>query len=139
MNDATFDKLNKVCRAFCIKGSLQSYEEIKRGNINSTYKVNFITPDGSPKSYMVQAVNTAVFKKPVEVMDNIDNVTEYIHALDPKRKVLHFHHTADRKTYVFDENGFWRLFNYIESSTYDVCTDLEVVRNAGVAFGEFQV
>ena len=139
MTDATFEKLAKVCDAFRIPGELDSYEEIKRGNINSTYKVNFINPDGSAKSYMVQAVNTSVFKEPVKVMDNIDHVTEYIHRKYPRRKVLHFHHTEDRKTYVFDENGFWRLFNYIESTTYDVCTDLEVVRNAGAAFGEFQV
>ena len=139
MNDATFEKLAKVSEAFCIPGKLDSYEEIKRGNINNTYKVNFINPDGTPKSYMVQRVNTHVFKEPVKVMENIDNVTEYIHKKHPRRKVLHFHHTRDRKTYVFDENGFWRLFNYIHSTTYDICTDLEVVRNAGAAFGEFQV
>ena len=133
------DKLKQVCEAFCIAGSYQGYEEIKVGNVNRTYKVNFLNDDGGGKSYIVQQVNTFVFKKPVEVMENIDRVTEHIRAKEPGRIALHFHHTADRKTYFFDENGFWRLFNYIPSSTYNVCEDLEIVRNAGLAFGEFQL
>ena len=71
-------------------------------------------------------------------MDNIDAVTEYLRRKNPDRTALHFHHTAERKTYVFDENGFWRLFNFIESRTFDHCEDLEVIRSAGRAFGEFQ-
>jgi len=95
--------------------------------------------DGKAKSYVVQSVNTYVFKEPIKVMDNIDKVTEYIHAKAPERTTLHFHHTEDRANYVFDDNGFWRLFNYIPSCTYNVCDDLEVVRNAGKAFGDFQM
>lgn len=132
------NKLEQVCRAFRIEGTYQSYEEIKVGNVNRTYKVNFLQQDGTPKSYMVQAVNTYVFKKPVEVMENIDHVTEHIRAKQTDRTVLHFHHTPDRKTYIFDEGGFWRLFNYIPSATFDQCKDPEIVHNAGKAFGEFQ-
>ena len=132
-------KLKHVCEAFRIDGEFLSYDEIKCGNVNRTYKVDYLRPDGKQKSYILQSVNTYVFKKPVEVMENIDHVTEYIHAKDPSRTALHFHHTADRKTYVFDENGFWRLFNYVESDTYNVTDDMEVVRNAGEAFGEFQM
>lgn len=133
------DKLKQVCEAFRIAGTYRGYEEIKVGNVNHTYKVNYLRDDGKEKSYIVQQVNTYVFKKPVEVMENIDRVTEHIHAKAPGRIALHFHHTSDRKTYLFDENGFWRLFNYIPSSTYNVCEDLEIVRNAGLAFGEFQM
>lgn len=133
------EKLQQVCKAFRIEGTFQSYEEIKVGNVNHTYKVNYLRPDGKAKSYMIQALNTFVFKKPVEVMDNIDKVTEYIHAKQPQRTVLHFHHTPERKIYVQDENGFWRLFNYIPSVTYNTCSDLGVVRSAGEAFGEFQM
>ncbi len=131
-------KLSKVCDAFRIPGTYVSHEEIKVGNVNRTYKVNFLQPDGSPKSYMVQRLNTYVFQKPIQVMENIDKVTEHIRQKNPSRKSLHFHHTHDRKTYVFDEEDFWRLFNYIPSVTYDACENMQVVRNAGEAFGEFQ-
>ena len=133
------EKLCQVCRAFKIAGELKSYEEIKAGNINRTYKVNFLRPDGVEKSYMVQRLNTFVFKNPVEVMDNIDRVTEYIHSRDPKRTCLHFHHTGEGSPFIMDEDGFWRLFNYIPSASYNVTEDLDVIRNGGEAFGEFQM
>lgn len=133
------NKLQQVCNAFCINGDMTSYEEIKVGNVNRTYKVNFTHPDGVPKSYIVQAVNTFVFKNPVQVMENIEKVTGHIRVKKPKQMALHFHHTADRKNYLFNENDCWRLLGYIPSITYNVCEDLEVVRNAGKAFGEFQM
>ncbi len=136
---STEEKLQQVCRAFRIQGDFQSFDEIKVGNVNKTYRVNFLQPEGKHKSYVVQAVNTYVFKDPIQVMNNIDLVTEYIHAKAPKKRVLHFHHTADRKTYLLDENGFWRLFNYIPSNTYNVTNNPDIIRNAGEAFGEFQM
>ena len=38
-----------------------------------------------------------------------------------------------------DEDGFWRLSNYLPSITFDTCDDLNVVRRAGQAFGDFQM
>ena len=133
------EKLKKVCEAFRIQGTFQSYEEIKVGNVNRTYKVNYLRNDGKDKSYIVQQVNTYVFKNPVQIMDNIDLVTEYIHTKALTKCALHFHHTADRKTYVFDDSGFWRLFNYIPSNTYNITDNMEIIRSAGEAFGEFQM
>ncbi len=133
-------KLQAVCDAFRIQGTYVGYEEIKTGNVNKTYKVNFLQPDGLPKSYVTQRVNTYAFKQPIKVMENIDWVTEHIRQKESGRVALHFHHTADRKTYVFDDDGgFWRLFNYIPSTTYNVTDNLQVVENAGIAFGEFQM
>lgn len=132
------DQLKRVCRAFRIEGQWVSYEEISVGNINHTYKVNFIRPDGQPKSYIVQKVNTYVYKNPIQVMENIDRVTEHIRAKKPGQTALHFHHTIDRKTYFQDTDGFWRLFNYIPSDSC-VDMDLDTIHNAGEAFGEFQM
>ena len=71
-------------------------------------------------------------------MENIDQVTEHIRAKCPGKIALHFHHTRDRKTYVEDGKNFWRMTNYIPSVTYGNVQDLNVVRNAGKAFGDFQ-
>ena len=133
------EKLHQVCLAFRIADDLISYEELKTGNINRTYKVNTMKADATEKSYIIQKVNTYVFKNPVWVMENIDRVTAHIRAKKGGKAALHFHHTADGKTYVFEEDGFWRLFNYIESDTYNATTDLDVIRYAGGAFGEFQM
>ena len=143
MNPTIARKLLKVGEAFRIPGPFFSYEEIKMGNVNHTYKVNYIRDDGSGmaqiKSYLVQRVNTYAFQHPMELMSNIDKVTEYIHSKYPKVKCLHFHHTSQRNNYLMDEDGFWRMSNYVPSATFNNCDDLSVVHNAGEAFGNFQM
>ena len=132
-------KLEEVCRLFRIEGTYVGHEMIQVGNVNKTYECKFILPDGKNKSFLVQNVNTYAFRHPVELMDNIDKVTEHIRARKPGQVALHFHHTADRKTYVIDGKNFWRMTNYIPSVTYDAPPNLDLIRNAGKAFGEFQM
>jgi hypothetical protein len=131
-------KLEQASRAFRIEGEYLGHELIQVGNVNKTYQVNFRLPNGMRKSYLLQNVNTYVFKHPVEVMENIGKVTEHIRAKRPGQVALHFHHTEDRKTYFVDGEDFWRMTNYIPSVTYGAVEDVNVVRNAGKAFGEFQ-
>lgn len=132
-------KLQEVSKLFRIEYEYLGYETIQMGNVNRTYKVNFRLPEGTPKSFLVQNVNTYAFRNPVGLMDNIDKVTEFIRAKKPGQLTLHFHHTADRKTYIIDGNNFWRMTNYVPSVTYNTVTDLQIIRNAGKAFGEFQM
>ena len=131
-------KLQQVCRWFRIYDEYLGHETIQVGNVNCTYKVTVRLPDGNPKSFLIQNVNTYAFRNPIGLMENIDRVTEHIRAKCPEKKNLHFHHTEDRKTYVVDGKNFWRMTNYIDSITYGTVKDLSIVKNAGVAFGEFQ-
>ena len=131
-------KLAEVCRLFRIEDEYLGYETIQMGNVNRTYKVNFRLADGKEKSFRVQNVNTYAFRNPVGLMDNIDKVTEHIRAKNPGKIALHFHHTADRKTYIIDGDNFWRMTNFIPSITYNAVKDPEIIRNAGMAFGDFQ-
>ena len=143
MNPDTARKLLQVGEAFRIKGPFFSYEEIKMGNVNHTYKVNYIRDDGTGmakiKSYLVQRVNTYAFQHPIELMQNIDRVTQHIRTKHPDAQSLHFHHLDSGENYLIDNDGFWRLSNYIPSVTFDTCDDLNVVRSAGQAFGDFQM
>ena len=134
-----YDKLLEVSRLFRIDYEYLGYETIQMGNVNRTYKVNFMLPEGTPKSFLVQNVNTYAFRNPVGLMDNIDQVTEHIRAKKPGQLALHFHHTADWKTYVVDGNNFWRMTNYVPSVTFNAVSDLDILRNAGKALGEFQM
>ena len=134
-----YDKLLEVSRLFRIEYEYLGFETIQMGNVNRTYKVNFKQPDGTPKSFLVQNVNTYAFRNPIGLMDNIDQVTEHIRAKKPGQLALHFHHTADRKTYVVDGSNFWRMTNYVPSVTFNAVSDLDILRNAGKAFGEFQM
>lgn len=132
-------KLKEVCEWFRIEGTYVGYQVIQVGNVNKTYEVKFILPSGQPKSFLVQNVNTYAFRHPVELMENIDKVTEHIRAKKPGQLALHFHHTADRKTYVIDGENFWRMTNFIPSVTHNEVQNPEIIRNAGAAFGEFQM
>lgn len=138
-------KLQKVGEAFRIEGPFFSYEELCMGNVNCTYKVNYVYDDGTGmaklKPYLFQKVNTYAFKNPVELMSNIDIVTEYIRAANPDSVNLHFHHTmvnGERRNYLADGDDFWRVSNFVPSVTFNSCSDLRVIRNTGIAFGDFQ-
>lgn len=132
-------KLQEVCSAFRIDEQYVGYESIQVGIVNRTYRVDFLLKDGTPKSFLVQNVNTYAFRNPIGLMNNIDLVTEHIRAKCPDKLSLHFHHTYDRKTYLEDGENFWRIMNYIPSATFSAVSDPTILRNAGKAFGEFQV
>lgn len=148
-NAAIEETLRSICTIFGIPGTFEKYEIIVMGNINNTYKVTYRHPDGFLKSYVVQKVNMYVFKKPRQIMSNIDLITTHIKnknfaaGITDTRRFMHFYHThnsSKRKNYYVDNNhGFWRISKYIESSeTYNVCDNLFVLEEAGRAFGKFQ-
>ena len=135
----TAKKLQSVCQKFRIPGEYLRHDRIKDGNVNQTYRVFYRTPEGNEKSYIVQKVNTYAFHEPEQLMHTADLITEYIRAKKQGQVALHYHHTEDRKTYIYDEEGgFWRLCNFIASQTYNSCDDPAVLEEAGRAFGEFQ-
>lgn len=138
--------IREVCDIFCIKGEYHSYETINTGHINTTYKVYFYR-NGELKDYILQKVNTYVFRNPVGMMENIASVTEYIRAkikekqATAKRNVLHYSKTEEGKYYTYVSDGsFWRCCRFIDDSVcFETTNDLFVVENAGKAFGEFQL
>ena len=136
-------KLQQVGEAFKLHDPFFSYEEISQGNVNHTYKTNYIQNDGTGmaviKSYLVQSVNTYAFKDPVALMENIDKVTTFMHEQDPEALYLHYHHTVEGKTYYTDGESFWRISNFVPAVTFDTCDDIRVVRSAAKAFGDFQM
>lgn len=150
INEAAVEEtLRSICTIFGIPGTFEKYEVIVMGNINNTYKVTFRHPDGFLKSYVVQKVNMYVFKKPRQIMNNIDLITTHIKnkkfaaGITDTRRFMHFYHTHNTnklKNYYVDNNhGFWRISKYIENSeTYNVCDNLFVLEEAGRAFGKFQ-
>lgn len=128
-------KLREVMKAFVPEAEMTSFVEIPNGNINHTYRINTT----GNQDYIAQCVNTNVFRKPMEVMANIDAVTTWIIDKMPDSDTICFERTQEGKNYLFDTHGaFWRVFNFIDSVTYNKCDDLTVIRNAGEAFGRFQ-
>ena len=48
------------------------------GHINDTYRVTFENEQGVKKYYILQQMNKSIFKNPVELMENIVGVTEFL-------------------------------------------------------------
>lgn len=136
----------EVCKRFALKGEYRYYETINSGHINTTYRVYFFR-DNEIKDYILQKVNTFVFKNPEEVMENISTVTEFIRAKikkkqpSAKRNVLHYSTTDDGKYYTYTNEGeFWRCCRYIDDSVCFLKSDnLKIIEGAGQKFGEFQM
>ena len=155
--DALQDKLVYLCQQFRIPGELILYRWIPTGHINIAYYVALY--DGREvKQYLVQKVNTYVFRQPIGMMRNIDLITQHVMAKEQtmeRRRRLHFHHTAEGRNYVVLRDGisvepegvdfqeenveFWRLCNFIESSVSFETGDgnADVLRISGRAFGRF--
>lgn len=138
--------LRAVCDRFSLQGEFLRYSIINSGHINTTYQVFFLR-DGAEKDYIIQKLNTYVFQKPVEVMENISSVTEFVRKkikekqTTAKRNVLHYSQARDGKYYtVMEDGGFWRCCRYIDDSLCLLKTDdLKIIEEAGKAFGEFQL
>ena len=106
------------------------------GHINSTFKID--TNQGS--EYVLQRINTYVFKNPVGLMNNAGAITDFIrNKVSDPRLALHFLTTKDGKFYHEDENGeFWRMYDFVGGFCLDTPeTDADFYQSA-VAFGRFQ-
>ena len=139
--DPVKEKLAYICRQFRIPGELLLYRLIPNGHINTAYYTAVY--DGKEvKQYLVQKVNTYVFREPAGMMRNIDLITRHIMEKErtmERRRRLHFHHTAEGKNYLYDMDGsFWRVMNYVDSITFDTCDDPAIISSTGEAFGRFQ-
>ena len=139
-----FRKIIDVCRAFGIEGDPVRYKTFTDGHINSTFLVVF-SDKGELHKYLVQNINTAVFKDPDALMQNVVNVTHYLRKRirenggDPERETLHFRKTTDGALCLHDGEQCWRIYAFIDHSfTYDLIEDSAIFRSAGESFGRFQ-
>ena len=138
-------KLKAVIDRFDFPGELAECGEIKTGHINRTYRLRFLQ-GGSAADYVLQRINKYVFKKPWEVMENVQRVTEHIRSamlaqgVDPENRVLRLVGVKGGGAMVDDgEDGFWRAYEFIRhAKTIDQVESPAQFRQIGAAFGQFQ-
>ena len=119
---------------------------ISVGHINTTYTLYFDF-GARVKRYLLQEINVNVFKKPDELMENIDRVTSYAYSLlkgfdVPNRhnKVLRIVKTVSGKTYIkTSDNRYFRIYHFTEGGiSYNRSTDPQIFESAGHVIGFFQ-
>lgn len=136
MIDSLFNEIDRISHEFNLSG-LVNVSEINIGKVNHTCRADFLI-DGWMNSYIVQKVNTYVFRKPWDVMHNIALITEFMTENHPEIKSLKYIYARNGKNYYEDGPAFWRIYKYVDSVTYNSSKDPMIVCNAGKAFGRFQ-
>lgn len=111
------------------------------GHINETFEVT--AKDGG--HYILQKINTGIFRDVDGLMENITGVTGFLRekylsaGKDPERCVLCVIPTASEKPYVRTPAGeCYRLYRFIEGTVaLQTATTEAQLRTAGLAFGQF--
>lgn len=122
------------------------YYAIDSGHINDTFVIEFEDKLGVIHSYLLQKININVFKNPIQLMENILGVTDFLckkvsqQGGDAERECLYIIKTKNDEPFIYcEEDGYWRCYNYISDSyTIDSISSPEVFMSAAKAFGKFQ-
>ncbi|MDD3338748.1 MAG: aminoglycoside phosphotransferase family protein [Lachnospiraceae bacterium] len=147
MNRAnTLAKKEEAIQNFRFVGVLVKDVPYGSGHINDTFLLEFQQPDMGNHKVILQRLNHDIFKKPVQVMENIMGVTSYLrkeiikNGGDPDRETLNLIKATDGKPYYQDSIGsFWRAYYFIDEATsYDQVEKSEDFYESAVAFGNFQ-
>lgn len=149
VKDIVMDKPNLhilpgIYSEFRTGAPFRSAFRITSGHINDTYHI--ITENPS-LSYILQRINSSVFKDIPGLMKNIGIVTRHLEnkiiSGDPGAgsfSVLKLIPANSGDLYFTDTTrSCWRLYNFIEGTkSYDVVESPELAYKGGRAFGQFQ-
>lgn len=141
-----YEKISRISDMFAIEGEFVKGSEIKSGHINTTYCATYKRCDGSLDQYILQKINSNVFKEPKAVMRNVEKVTRHIYwkvlrvRKDASGQTLNLYPARGGRNYVdIPNDGIWRCYNYIAGThTYDIVENTRQAYQAAYAFGSFQ-
>lgn len=112
------------------------YKDYGSGLINKTY---CIENTYTPKKYILQKINTAIFKNPQTIADNISLASNYLSEHFPDYLFPAYIKTKQNTDYYIDDNsGTWRLMDYVEDSySIDTIENIEQAYLTAYEFGKF--
>lgn len=135
-----------MAQRFQVGGRLVSVEGTGSGNVNDTYLAIFRTVF-SEERFILQRINSRVFKEPAKVMANMHYVTSFVH-----RRLEEEQEHADRiwqlpriipakdgQDFAVDADGeYWRAITVIASaSSYERIQSPEHAMEIGAVLGQF--
>lgn len=142
----TDETLRDVVSHFQLYGDVLSITPYGSGHINDTFRLTFDLA-GRAVDYILQRVNTEVFRMPEMLMDNIERVAAHLHqklketkAKEPSRRALTLVRTIEgRNSYIDSAGNYWRVYLFIErAKTFDVISTPDQAFEAARAFAVFQ-
>ena len=139
-------EIKDIVSQFAYSGTPVSSKVCANGHINSTYFVDCVDENGQKHRYVLQAVNTAVFKEPDHVMENIVEVTAHIRAKledegkETEQGTVNIIFTKDgHYSYTSEDGKYWRTYMFVKGNNYQFADTPNLMEKVGKAFGHFQM
>ncbi len=138
--------LKKVSDLFDLRGDFVTGAPYGSGHINDTFRIE-VDQAGLRISYILQRINSNVFKQPIPLMENIKRVTDEALAIlqaegckEAFRQTLTIIPAKDCKPYAQDDEcNVWRVYPFIDRArTYDMIENTDQCVQVAKAFGNFQ-
>ena len=120
--------IKTIAGMFDLRGDFVFGEPYGSGHINDTFRV-VVDQAGLRVSYILQRINSNVFRQPIPLMENVKRVTdEALRVLleegckEAYRRTLTIVNAKDGKPYAQDADGnVWRVYPFIDRArTYDM-------------------
>ena len=124
--------MKDIVNKFLIDGEILNICEEKNGLVNKTYLI-----ETSKTKYLLQKINHYVFKKPDELMSNIELVTK--HLKYKKKRTLEIVKTRNGMSYYYNGENYYRVYKYMSDLKTMVLTNDKVCLEVGKAIGNFQL
>ena len=131
-----------IAQEFFSEGNVLDIKEFGNGNINDTY---LATTDSAEETHFVlQRINTNVFKQPKLIMRNMRAFTDHMRkrARDEgfRWEIPRVLPTRNDHDFYIDSTGqFWRAISYVNGAkSHDTIRDINHAREVGYALGAFQ-
>lgn len=113
-----------------LKATVQQFGD---GLINHTWKVT-----ASKKNYILQKVNSDVFKQPDAIDINLTLLREYLNKTNPDYLFVSPVVATNGDSLIHIESGYYRLFPFVEGSvSLNILTKKEEAYEAAKQFGKF--
>ena len=128
--------------AFNVEGKFLSCEAHGSGHIHDTYLLK-TTGTKQNRQYILQRLNTYVFRKPEALQDNLHRILEYLHqnasSYTDEMAYPVLLDSGDGNNYTIDRYGnYWRCYKYIiDSHALQVVENPEQAYEGGRMFGLF--
>lgn len=133
-----------IAEQFAPSIPITDVHEFGNGNINDTYLVTADAPLPEDRQFVLQRINTGVFKQPRLIMQNMRTFTEHMR----RRARQEGHHweiprvipARDGQDFYIDAEGnFWRAISYVQGThSFETIRDTGLAREVGYALGTFQ-
>ncbi|WP_316831279.1 aminoglycoside phosphotransferase family protein [Pedobacter aquatilis] len=108
--------------------------QIGTGLINRTY---LLSPLSENKKYILQNINTSVFKNPQAIANNLKAIADYLSKTYPEYLFIKPVPTINGSEMAFVKNEYWRVLPYIPKTvSLDVLTEPQQAYEAAKQFGK---